>query len=286
NNITPESVFDEQIRSGQEAIQQEFETNLNLLNNQRKLNLIEPDKYQFEAQKIYTSAKQKAGQYTMKMNETKQKLQNMRSLVDQGSIDPAQADAAAWKMMGITISQPQERTPSGMPFSPQQQIGYEPSIDQYTEAVKPHFWTNVPQGKLIGQYLKWREMQGYSDRTPRQQYQLDKIWDAKMKSDDDLKWNPEDAAIIQLRAKSTDIFQRVHTARLSTPLSSHLTAAKPKPSGPDKSAAEVAPMRFHAFTGHQLATPARSEPVIYARNSKTGQRIMSNNGGKTWQPAK
>lgn len=281
NNLTPENILAEQIRSGQEAIQREFESNLNLLNQQFKQGLIEQKKYNLEAQNIWTQAKQKADDFTGKVTTTQQRLQTLRTLTDEGTIDPGSANRAAWKTMGIDVPKP-SAPPTGMPFSPGQQAAYDPTIESYVEQVKPWWFTDVSQNKLITQYLKWRDMQGYGERNPRQQHQLDKIWDAKMRTDPaDLEWDPKSADIMKLRVKRTDIFQRVAAGRLSSPLNAHMVKAKPKP--------KIAPMRFHAFTGRQIAAPAQAEPKaapIYARNQKTQERLVSNDGGKTWQTAK
>lgn len=170
-----------------------------------------------------------------------------------------------------------------VPLSPTALRGYREFMTPYVEAAKTSGWELAGRIKLqedlVKQYLAARDQAGYNDPswTPTIKRQFDTEWDDLMASESNWKWNPEAPEIKSLRAvgKLTRAI-----AKNITPLGASVAKKKRRFTMPTE------PMTFGIEVAHRMVSPGETKPKArYAQNPDTGERIVSRDGGKTWQKA-
>lgn len=164
-----------------------------------------------------------------------------------------------------------------VPLSPTALTGYREFMVPFAEAAKEQrgFEWGTPvrlQEDLVKQYLAARSQAGYDDPswTPTIKRQFDYEWDTLMNEERNYKWNPQAPEIQSLRP--TGRLQRAATKNI-TPLGTSVARKvrfKPRYGAP----------------GPAQRTAVVEPRIRYAQNPDTGARIMSNDGGKTWQSVK
>ncbi len=138
----------------------------------------------------YTSMVNK---FNLKREQETLQLKQVQSLVSQGNISEAAGREAMWRMV-LPQETEQAMFPAkqaqAKPYSMAQIYGaIDESISEFAEGATdtPGMEWGPPKkikDDLMGQYLKWRELSGYSEIEPYRQYQLDLRWDAYMRNDD------------------------------------------------------------------------------------------------------
>ena len=169
------------------------------------------------------------------------------------------------------------------PFSPAALKGYRAFMEPFAAAAKeqPGFEWGTPvrlQEDLTRQYVAAREQAGYSDLrfglTNRRQF--DAEWDDLMASERNYKWDPKSLEVKSLR--TTGRLQQAATKNVS-PLGAAVIKKK-------RFALPTEPMTFGMEVASRITSPGKAKPEIrYAQNPNTGERIMSRDGGRTWQKA-
>lgn len=166
------------------------------------------------------------------------------------------------------------------PFTPAGLRGYRAFMEPFAEAAKQQrgweWGTPVRlQEDLVKQYLAARSQAGYDDPawTPKQRQQFDTEWDDLMASERNYKWEPEAPEIRSLRAVGR-LTRAV--AKNITPLGASVVKKKRRFTMPTE------PMTFGMKIAQKIVSPTKAR---YAQNPDTGERIVSNDGGKTWQKA-
>ena len=169
------------------------------------------------------------------------------------------------------------------PFSPAALKGYRAFMEPFAAAAKeqPGFEWGTPvrlQEDLTRQYVAAREQAGYSDLrfglTNRRQF--DAEWDDLMASERNYKWDPKSLEVKSLR--TTGRLQQAATKNVS-PLGASVIKKK-------RFALPTEPMTFGMEAASRIISPGKSKPEIrYAQNPNTGERIKSEDGGRTWQKA-
>ncbi|GAF93920.1 unnamed protein product, partial [marine sediment metagenome] len=109
--------------------------------------------------------------------------------------------------------------------------------------------------------------------TQTQKRQFDTEWDDLMAGERNYKWNPEAPEIRSLRAVGR--LQKA-VAKNITPLGASVVKKK-------RFTMPTEPMTFGMEVAQKIVSPTKAR---YARNPDTGERIVSNDGGKTWQKVK
>lgn len=167
------------------------------------------------------------------------------------------------------------------PFTPAGLRGYRAFMEPFAEAAKQQrgFEWGTPvrlQEDLIKQYTAAREQAGYNDPawTQTQKRQFDAEWDDLMASERNYKWEPEAPEIRSLRAVGR-LTRAV--AKNITPLGTSVVKKKRRFTMPTE------PMTFGIEVAQRIVSPGPK--ARYAQNPDTGERIVSHDGGKTWQKA-
>ncbi len=142
---------------------------------------------------------------------------------------------------------------------------------------------NEPKTKqgLIDQYQRWRESELYSTKSTSEQQQLDREWDMLMvgSSTFDKWWSDKTK-----RKQVTEVKALRSTGKIAGAMRDKVT--------------RVTPLGISLSKGKHIfgifgSTTARKEPEAQAvatqqkpiiqRNKRTGQKRISNDGGKTWK---
>ncbi len=132
---------------------------------------------------------------------------------------------------------------------------------------------------LIAQYQRWRESELYhQERSPQEQKQLDREWDAMMRTsraytswfnDKNQRRLPTEVTALRSKGRIANAMRRKVVSR--TPMGSSMY---------DQLQSERVTSTAPAT---RTPTPAPQSQVIRQRNKKTGETRISYEGGKTWQ---
>ncbi len=170
------------------------------------------------------------------------------------------------------------------PFSPGQLISYIEFMEPFIKRTKTSGWGITgykrEQQDLVKQYLAARDQAGYDDPrwTPKQKRQFDTDWDYLMTTDRDFEWDPEAPEIKSLRA----------VGRLTRAVVKNITPLGASVAKKKRFTIPTEPMTFGIKVAQRMVSPRRPEEkptARYAQNPDTGERIISRDGGRTWQKA-
>jgi hypothetical protein len=152
---------------------------------------------------------------------------------------------------------------------------------EFGKDIIPFTVSHRSQTDLIPQYLSAKEEVEANLGVPMtnlQQEQFDNAWDNNMKGKQGYQWDPQSAEIQAVRAKG-----RLAQAggKNITPFGKHVLMYNNSQVTEEKPQIAV---NGQNSTGIPVSgPPPATQKIITATHSKTGQKIMSVDGGKTWQ---
>ena len=216
-----------------------------------------------------------------------QMMQQSQKFVDLGLITPEQHQEAMWEQVlpkevfEKLYAEPEEG-PTRVPFSPGKVGEYGETIESFlgtAGTIKRKMFgidwlrRDLPKdptlSTILERYDAWRTSIGYDAMTFSQQRQVDSEWDAWIANKDWKQWSPNLEAVKGRRAKG--------------PLTRSFGAQfRGTPTGPREA---TNPLQVSIAADLPKRREPKPEPQarIYAKNKKTGKRLFSTDGGKTWQ---
>ncbi len=228
--------------------------------------------------------------YDAQLNAITANMETVRQTqewVNMGLIDPEAGRKAMWetivpKEIQEAMYPRQAAEPVRAPFSPGAMDTHQDRIKEFTESAKalsPDTWgrNKPPTSPMIYQrYKAWRANIGYDDMTTSQQRQVDNEWDNDI-ANRGWDWKPQSGAVRALRAKGPltrgygSRFRGTPTgpSEASNPLQDNVRSFLPKQPTPQPE-----------------PQPAQETDRINIKNPKTGKRMFSVDGGRTWQETK
>jgi hypothetical protein len=210
--------------------------------------------------------------------------------MDLGIIDEATGNKLKWGAVvpkeALDMMFPEPEKGPGFyrrPFTPTAMKDFQLRIKEFVKAadvVRPGIFNDRPTHQsLLKKYRAWQTSIGYHGALSNaEQNQVDREWDAWIASKEPKSgWNPTTREVRALRAKGP--ITRGATARF-----------RDTPIGPREA---LSPLASSVKTN----LPKRREPEaqpqpedkptrINIRNKKTGKRMFSDDGGRTWQNVK
>lgn len=226
-----------------------------------------------------------------------QELQQTQNMIDLGLIDdPVAGMEAMWAaVLPREVKQAMFPKPEvesrRAPFTTGAMKGVAESIEEFGSQVpkttlKKRYgpggidWTKRDirgrsQQNLMKMYRSWKGFIGYAGLTSIQQRQVDTQWDSWVAGQKGTwKWNPASPQIMAERGKGPLTrsygaeFRKTPTGPIeaTNPLQISIARSLPGKKKPAERVEEIQP--------------------IYAVNKQTGQRLVSNDGGTTWQEAR
>jgi hypothetical protein len=229
----------------------------------------------------------------LKLKQLRSNLMQVQSLVSQNKISKDAGDKAMWRMvLPEETSRAMFPTAVGEDVIPPSQLTSEVQKRAilYSDAAKG--WGSKNQRDLVPQYKEFRNrvalvfgVEGYENLSGIQKKQIDAEWDLVQK-DKGNEWNPESPEIATVRTTGT--LGRA-ASKLVSPIAASVQGEglKGKLFGALDKWAKAGPMTSdtaETFRNRQEGT-ATLKPT-YAINRTTGQRILSVDGGQTWQIVK
>lgn len=231
--------------------------------------------------------------YDAQLNTITANMETVRQTqewIDIGMIDPEAGRKAMWetivpKEIQEAMYPRQEAEPMRAPFSPGQMKTHRESIEEFAGAAAGKRygrftgwdWTKKDKPPtapaLYQKYKSWRTNIGYDDMTAVQQRQLDGEWDTWV-TGKGWDWKPQSGAVRALRAKGPltrgygSRFRGTPTGpgEARNPLQDNVKANLPKQPTPQPE-----------------PQPVQETQRINIKNPKTGARMFSDDGGRTWQ---
>lgn len=231
----------------------------------------------------------------------RQRLDMIKKFTNEGLVSPDQAEKAMWSTVlpneaMRAMYPPVKEEKFETLFSPSQlQSHLGPMVDFAVSAEqRPGKYKTIlgipqllggkkegprTQGSLLQQYITWRQQIAYDSMSSTKQRQLDQQWDALMRNGitdregetilpPNNEWNPQSTEVQAWRQKGPLIKA---ARKFITPFGTSILAGKKEKE--IESGSTV------------LAKKKVSQPAIYAKN-KAGKRIVSTDGGETWQSTK
>ena len=276
---TPQLYFENQFKLSQQQAAQQYQN----WQNQYETGAIDIDTFTKEAQDLQTAADEQTAAFQSGM----QMMQQSQKFVDLGLMSPEQHQEAMWEQVlpkevfEKLYTQPEEG-PVRVPFSPEKVEEYGDTIESFLGTIstikRKAFgidWLrrDLPKdpalSTILDRYDAWRTSIGYDAMTFSQQRQVDAEWDIWITKKDWAQWSPNLEAVKGRRAKG--------------PLTRSFGAQfRGTPTGPREA---TNPLQVSIAADLPKRREPKPEPQakIYARNKKTGKRLFSTDGGKTWQ---
>ncbi len=273
---TPKLLLEKQYRALQ-AQGQEWGENL-------QAQELDDDAYAEALEAFQTDYDEQLNAITANMETVRQTQQ----WIDIGMIDANAGRKAMWetivpKEIQEAMYPRPETEPMRAPFSPGQLETHQERIEEFagsaTKEKRFRFGYDFlrkdvrTHGTILKQYKAWRTNIGYDDMTAVQQRQVDNEWDAEIRNKG-WDWRPDLAEVKALRAKGP--LARGYGSRF-----------RGTPTGPTE-AGNPLQDNVRANLPKQPVAQSEQQPAaqterINIRNPKTGKRMFSDDGGRTWQ---
>ena len=289
-DLTPESVINEQIKTGRQQIQQQFTLAWDEIN--RSARFVGQQKALNMRRELHTKAKQEMLQFNQQAKQQMAQLQDVNRLAEQGMITNPD-EIKARMVFGADVARSMYPTPEKEPSIPEQ-FG---KLDVYSHRISDELGRfQIVGGKAPSKLL--RGLKGISPLAtaisalrgpPKGRKGELRIWDPNIatKIKDKNTGKMVDAMGVWRKAEVEEIAEYKMWVAAEKDLAQRKTELAGRSDITRRTAQPGAGSGFDAGVAGSITpqrTPTAAKPrVIRQRNMRTGQERISYDGGRSWQ---